>query len=386
MNKINWNKVGLRSNPFKIVPEKNSDDLIWAGFKENKKKFDSILENSLKNDDTNLILNLTRYGGGKTHASYFYSNPDNLPLTDEISKPLNLTVITPKKGDNSYWELYIKIVEEIGVNYISKCVKTLRENKPNTKESIRLLQNWAKSEDLGRILWLLGDEDDEISFGAEQLLLGSNLSVSLKNKLRVRRAIQSLSDISQVLSCLINILSVYNEEQKLNKPRKIFIWIDELESLVYYTSKQYRPFTQTIRELIDNTPTNLCLIMNFSFAEPSDTQNLEILIGEALLDRVNDQFIFEDASVNDALEYVKDLLNHFRISEYNHQPYYPFKEESLMLLLQNASGQTGLPILPRTINKWCKRTLEQLDINSIPLPIDESHIEEVKYDDRLDEF
>src|SRR5690606_278838 len=132
---------------------------------------------------------------------------------------------------------------------ISDTIKTLRKYHSDDKEALSILQAKSNSEDLGRILWLLGDDDDDISFLAEQAVFGSNLSNSDKLKLRVRRGINSNSDKAQLLSCIFSILSSFDEHRKLERGRRIFLWLDELESLIFYTSKQYRPFTQTIREI-----------------------------------------------------------------------------------------------------------------------------------------
>lgn len=377
---INWHEYGLRKNPFGLVPDKDSPDLIWAGFKENKTKFDSIITNALQSEESSVVLNISRYGGGKTHTSFYYSNPLNIPEFSGIEKPLSVSVLTPKRGENAPWELYTKIIEELGVGQIVSMVAVMRDSLGDN-QGLLTLSEWTRSEDLGRILWLLADKNDDVSFGAEQLLLGENPTSKLKNSLRIRRGLQGLSDVAQVLSAVVKLFSEFDSNGKRTRPRKIFIWLDELESLVYYTSKQYRPFTQALRELIDRTPKNLCLIMNFSFAEPSDVSNLEILIGEALLDRVTAQFVFEEAAEDDAIEYVKELLGHFRTNGFNGDALYPFTIDSLKEMLVKAPDQTEQPILPRTINKWCKKVLEDLEqqVVSPENPINKEAIRNVSF-------
>jgi len=350
MNNLDWAKAGLKRNPFSVVPDRESEDLIWAGFQQNKEKFDGIIKRSLNSQESKVILNISRYGGGKTHASFFYAKVDNLPIDNE-PEPLQVIVVAPKRGDQAPLEFYLKIIEGLSITYISSAVKQLKIDRDVA--GLRDLQNWTKSEDLGRILWLLADDNEDISFGAEQLLLQGSATSSLKNKLRLRRGMAGMSDISQMLSAIIKLLSQYSDIEKLPALRRIFIWIDELESLIFYTSNQYRPFTQTLRELIDNTPNYLSMVMNFSFAEPTDVQNLEIVIGEALVDRVTDTFIFEEANLEDAKQYVKDLFAKYRLENYNNGEYFPFTESVLVAILTKAPIASERPLLPRTINKWC---------------------------------
>lgn len=385
MNDVNWNEIGLRRNPFAVVPDKESADLIWAGFSSNKSKFDAILTRCLNSTDSKVILNISRYGGGKTHSAFYYSNSSNLPLPNGVTPPLNLIIVAPKTGEDAPREFFLKLIESIGLTYISDTVKVFRHSSSNENEALKSLQDWAKSEDLGRIIWLLGDANNDISFGAEQLLLGGNATNVLKNKLRIRRGMSGISDISQVLAAIIRLVSKYTNAEVLVNARRVFIWIDELESLVYYTSKQYRPFTQSLREMIDNSPQSLVLIMNFSFAEPTDVDNLEIIIGEALLDRVTDTYIFEEATIEEAEEYVKQLFLHFRTENYIGSEYYPFSENSLKKLLQKAPSTTEKPLLPRTINRWCNLAIiEAKKQNLLPSEIDEAFIENISFVSELD--
>ena len=96
---IDWNKLGLKKNPFKIIPEKDKKQLIWAGFNKNKEKFEQILSDSLSSEDVKLALIVSRYGGGKTHSSYFFSNSPNLP--EHNIEPFQIIVETPQNDKNA---------------------------------------------------------------------------------------------------------------------------------------------------------------------------------------------------------------------------------------------------------------------------------------------
>lgn len=383
MNNINWSKIGLLRNPFNIIPDKESEDLIWAGFESNKIKFDSIIHGSLTSDETIVILNISRFGGGKTHTSYFYSKNENLPSVREIEPPFNILVVTPKIAEKAPWVFYTKVIEGIGISHITDAVLILRKSFNSASISLEVLQKWSKSEDLGRIIWLLADEDEDVSFGAEQLLLGGGINFTLKNKLRIRRGMTSISDISQMLGAVIQLLSKYNNKSVFQNPRRIFLWIDELESLIYYTSRQYRPFTQIIRELVDNTPNHLTILMNFSFSEPDEMRSIDFIIGEALLDRVTEQFVFEGTNKKEAKKYVKDLLSHFRIKDFKDGEYLPFSESGLEMILEKAPVTTHRPLIPRTINKWCLYAIKKANERNIlgEKEIDENIIGEISFID-----
>lgn len=373
---IRWNDIGLNRNPFNLVPDKDSRNLVWAGFSEIKNKFIRSISECLNNVESKLTLVISRYGGGKTHSSYYYSREENFPRHDGIS-PFSLVVQTPKDGSYAADEFYTQLIDRIKISRLSKIIKSLRRHYNDESISLEKLQEKAKSEDLGRILWLLGDSDEDISFLAEQMVFGGNPNATTKTKLKIRRGIQSNSDKAQVLSCIFRVISKFNENEKLSTPRKVFLWIDELESLIFYSSKQYRPFTQTIRELIDFTPKHLAIFMNFSFADPSDVSNVELVIGEALLDRINNQIVFDEATMDESLEYVKDLLGFYYIDE-NKPDFFPFTESIVRNIIERGPQETGKPLMPRSINKWFQYVLGELNSEGLLIQNPEISLENVQ--------
>lgn len=356
---IQWGSLGFRKNPFQIVPGKERNNLVWAGFSENKDKFERILSNSIQVEDSKVILIVSRYGGGKTHASFYFSKPDNLPVSlEQFPTPINLIIKTPQEGSNAVAELYENIIEQIKWRNIENVVRLLRQDIGDD-ESLNTLESWVGgSEDLAKLIWEMGTDDEDIVFQAQQALFGQD-TATIKKTLRIRRAVNSNPDRANVLSGIFRLLGKYGYTGDFTENRKIMLWIDETESLIYYTSKQYRPFTQFLRDLFDTTPRDLTLFLNFSFADPSDEQSLEIVLGEALIDRVTRQIIFDEADVATSKLYIRDLLNHYRTPDFNADEYHPFTEQSIDELLTHAYDITQKPRTPRVINKWCLRVIQE---------------------------
>jgi len=375
---INWPKLGLRINPFKIVPDKKSrSKLVWAGFLDIKTKFNQILTQSLSDDSSILALIISRYGGGKTHASYFFSFKENLPsVNNKNLNPTQLIVKTPQKGVGAVQELYETIIESIKWKNISNVVQNFLEIEENGLEQ---LEAWSSSEDIARLIFLLGDENDDIVYEAQTALLGNGSKSSMKT-LRIRRAVSSNNDRAEVISILVRLLSLYNN---VDSGKRVIIWIDELESLVYYTSKEYRPFSQFLRELFDSSPTFLTLMLNFSFSDPTDSQNIEIVLGKALIDRVKAQIIFDEAEVEEAISYLLEMLDYHRTEEFNREPLYPFNDQSIRLLFAKAPEESGNPLTPRTINKWVLKAIQETQEQNTDNIISEEQIESMDFSAEL---
>jgi hypothetical protein len=381
MSLINWEKIGFKKNPFNVIPSIEPNNLIWANFKDNKKRFDDIISSSLTNSESKVILNVSRYGGGKTHTSYYYSQNSNLPEIDESYEyPLHVIINTPKEGKEAVNEFFIKTIEGFSLTSIEEVVYNFRNSFENESNSLNHIQKIANSEDLGRIIWYLGDKEHSKIFEAERVLFGNETS-KIKDSLKLRRGIKNNSDKIHILSSIIQLLSLYDQNSELDSPRRIFIWLDELESLVYYSSKEYKPFTQAIRELFDLTPKYLNIFMNFSFAEPGDMQDIELVIGEALIDRVTEQFVFMETDIQEGKEYVKDLFQQFSVNE---REFFPFTENSLEKILELGPHYTGKPIMPRTINRWCLHAIKIANEKGYfnkdtPEPIDKDTVEELDF-------
>lgn len=374
-----WTKYEFTENPFSILPGQTSGPLIWAGLQDLRRKYNDVLKEILTNEASRLILIASRWGGGKTHAANFYSNPDNLPSAKNgknLPPPLTCIVITPKEGNNAAYEFYKKVLEGFDIERITNVIRSMR--KDDTDEgSLSVIQDWAGGRDIGKILWLLGDEDDNKAFAASELLFNKP-TAKVRKDLKIRRGIEDTTDRFRVLSTVFKILSKYTEKGKLQKERKILLWIDEIESLILYTSKQYVPFSQAIRELIEMTKKNLGLFLNFSLTDMDDLRTLEFIIGSALKDRIYKRIIFEELNVQSSILYVKDRMKAYRKPSFNDDLTYPFTNEALEELFKLGREKTGLPLTPRVINKWCEATLSKAASLSLD-QIDEGFIFNLRF-------
>ena len=367
-NKTIWKEISLKQNPFLVIPEKDAK-YIWAGLKSIKSKFDELIIDSLTSDNSRVVLNMSRWGGGKTHTAFYYSNPDHFPRVDfNYTQPLHIFIVTPKEADRAVTEFYKKIVESIGITRIAETIKAMRcHYKKEGKEDavLRIFQEWCGSEDIGKILYLLGheqvNEKEDISFEASSFFFNDKPGAALKRKLKVRRGIESTHDKFVVISTIFKILSDFDERGKLELKRRIFLWLDEIEAFIWYSTKHITVFSEALRELIDMTPNFLNLIMNFSYADTETISTLDFLIGAALKSRITEKEInFDELSVAEALEYVRELLGYFRTGDFSKaNPYFPFDEEALRLLFESLVNKLKEPLMPRTINNWCRRVIEK---------------------------
>ena len=118
-----------------------------------------------------------------------------------------------------------------------------------------------------------------------------------------------------------------------------------MEDMIYYNSKQFKQFSQSIRDLIDTINEKFTLFLNFTLSE-GEEDTVKTLLGEALWSRKNYDIRFKDFKISDGIEYCNDLITHYQID--NSQKYFPFELEAIEMILKTLP--TSL-LTPREINK-----------------------------------
>lgn len=370
MKNIIWENLFLKKNPFALVPEKDTEDIFWAGLSGTKEKFEKVFASVYSSKESRVILNVSRWGGGKTHSAFFFTNSNNIPFDNSVA-PICIVINSPKEGNTASVEFFKLIIEDLGVDFLSRTIRGVR-NSLGDNETLELLKSYSKNDIIARILWYLGDADEDKSFEASELLF-NNPSASQRKLFRLTRGLEGTSDRFRLVGTLFRFLSKYDESGLLEHGRKIFLWMDEIESLILYTSKQYIPFTQALRELLDYVSTNFYLFLNFSLSDYDDLRTLEFIIGKALYDRITDQVFFEEPDVNEGLNYIKDVLSYWRSENFDKENiYFPFVEEQLLRILTEAPQKLTTPLMPRTLNKWCLAILSKAnELNLLDTPVND---------------
>ena len=351
---VDWNLAGLRENPFTISPPTNPKQVIWAGLDVIKDEFKSVFREAKASAPTQVILCRGSIGGGKTHASLFFSSDRNIPETSPSVQNIEvLRVQTPTETGNPARDFYLDIMEQIGLERIGKVVnKTIESVGPD-----RVKQNFRQtmvSGDFAKALLDLGSSPIPAGPGSRlsAYFLGKCTTTELR-KLGLNRNIEKTQDYFRVLAGVFRCLTGLSESADVTKHNRFCLWIDEMENFIYFTPPQYRPFGQGLRELVDRLPYFFTLFMNFTLTSPEEYEEIELILGGYLTDRITQQIFFHEVrDPEKLLQYVRELLCHYRPQEKPKTPYFPFTEEALRGLLSNLQRGT-----PRDVNKRCRNAL-----------------------------
>lgn len=369
---INWNLAWLRQDPFPSTPPRYPTEAIWAGFPELKNQLDSLFVEALTTSRTEIVLNRGEYGSGKTHAAFYYQLPERLPSIKgrQVMDSWIFYIRTPREPEKADMLLYRSIIEAVRFRRLRTVVQQIITSF-GSDAALRKLQEVVESEVLGKALWLLGFEkknsgqlslfkEDEGSEEWQRLLeayfFGQTTKSDLK-QLSLSRGIDSTRDRFQLLGGVLQILTDLAPTEEIEHHHRVILWIDEMENLIYYPSRYYHPFTEGLRDLIDQLPYYFTLMMNFTLASPEAFEDIRTVLGKALLDRITHQIYFREPSEEEAFDYVTDLLAEYRLEGWNSQELpatYPFAEDALRMLITNLPTRT-----PRDLNQECNEVISQ---------------------------
>ena len=352
---IDWNIAGLRENPFTISPPTDPKQAIWAGMDVIKDEFDSVFQEAKVSAPTQVVLCRGPIGGGKTHASLFFSSDKNIPKTSPSVQNIEvLRVQTPTETGNPARDFYLDVMEQIRLDRIGEAIKKNVESVGRDVVERNLRQTMVSGDFVNALLKLF--ETSLISPGAglplSAYFLGKCTTTELR-KLGLNRNIEKTQDYFRVLAGVFYCLIGLSESTDVSEHNRLCLWIDEMENFIYFTPPQYRPFGQGLRELVDRLPHFFTLFMNFTLTSPEEFEEIELVLGGYLTDRITRHIFFDEMKDQEKiLQYVREVLSHYRTQEEPKTPYSPFTEDALRALMANLQRRT-----PRDINKRCHNAL-----------------------------
>jgi type II secretory pathway predicted ATPase ExeA len=353
---LDWTLAGLATDPFSIEAGVGSGaELRWAGMPTIHQRFRDIILDAVTSSQKQVVLNSGPWGGGKTFAAEFFSSPTNLPRRlgrNTVREMASVVIRTPKAPDKAEQILYRSILERIGFERIRGAANAILTQFSEDQVHSELMRATGSDDLTIALIQLAKTEDAELQFALRTYFLENKASRAELRKLGVARNILSMEDRFSVLAGALQLLIGLAPAEALHRHSRVMLWIDEVEDLVLYPVKYYRPFTQAIRDLLGKMPHYFSLLMNFTLASPEALEDIGVVLGAALLSRVTHRIDFKPLSLSEAQEYVKDLLMQYRTSKRRtSKAEFPFDAEGLQAAL---SGLSEVERTPRGINRRCR--------------------------------
>lgn len=376
---MNFSDFKLLNNPFRISPSNNPDELIWVGMEKLKDKLNKRIQTSIITSPSRIVINWGRYGSGKTHAANYYTKTKFIEETFK-KKTKNIKVNLPRSTKDPVQSFLRALMGQLDFENIVTDFKQVKKEFGAQSETI--IDDNTTDSIIALLLkkFLIKDESFSNSLFPELELENSKDALRdyfygdiTKATLRKLNLPLGLEDDEQIVNLLSGIFNTITYQKRIYSA--IFLWIDEFEDIESLPKTTQDRFTTFLRQLIDKTPNNLTIFLNFTLKGIGEFEDLSIILGEALASRAKVHIDFEEPNEEESLRYIRELLNHenFRNSKDINEKnlYYPYTESSVKYVVSNI-GRKSL----RKINETFSLILELALIEEpIPKIISEEYIE-----------
>jgi hypothetical protein len=331
---------------------------------EVKSKIEKTYSDCINNNSKQLVLNWGAYGGGKTFSAYYF-----IKEKTKIENLHHIYVRCPKDGAKAADEFFKNIIDYISFEKLQAHIRLLIAN--NGESMLMQFLTPITGREYSKAICLIGSEDFEVSETMNRFLYTGLTKTELK-KLGLAKDIQTDTDsikfLAGIISCFIGDGNFYNG--------KVVFWIDEMEDLIYYSSKHYKGFSQVLRDLFDSISNGFLMFMNFTLAEGEES-TIELILGGAVWSRITKKIRYKHFLLDNALAYSIELLTHAKMDTNNSNP---LSEEIIRLVLQQIPLNN---LTPREINKHLSSLLSfaiDREVSNIDLNIANNWIAEYSED------
>lgn len=351
-----YTQFNLKSNPFRLTPALSSDELIWAGFPDLKKRIENRILKAIKIPNSSLILNWGDYGSGKTHAARYFTNLNilsNLNI-ETYSLPLPLIINFPRSKE-PVKEIYTQIIDKIDIDDIRRRLEKAKIDIASVLNQVTdnvLIQN---------IVSLLLNSTVSPQMMKSYLYGTASITSNFVDK-NVSRKLVSDIDYIELLSALFSVITYDKKAYSC-----VIIWIDEFESISILNTVSISNVNNLIRSLLDYVPNNLLIFLNLTQSAMMDVSDLSDYLQEAVKSRIKDKIELGIPDLDAFKLYLKELLNNplYRTLECSDKPYFPFEEDVIDQIFNDLRGSVSL----RRYNDAFSLLLDEAMIENV-CPID----------------
>jgi len=308
---MTYETLGLKENPFRLTPPLDQKEIIWAGMHEVKDSIEKRIKIAMRTQPSRIVLNWGSYGSGKTHAALYFSKTDRLQeLSTElsVSSAKSIKITLPRASNDIVQEFLRSFLGQYSLEEIYDDFQNLKSTFGETK-LIEMINTFSNDTIIAEVFETLLDADNEDYFNTLKNYIYGDKTKSTLSYLELPYGLTNDEQIANFLATIINCITY-----EKNLYSTFFIWLDEFEDIDTVKKSLADRFTTFLRQFIDKTPNNLILFLNFTQKAFMDIEDLSIYLGEALTSRAKVKIDFQNPTIEEAVDYVKELCSFYQKS------------------------------------------------------------------------
>jgi hypothetical protein len=335
----------------RAVPDGNSD-LKWFGFTQEKEQISRAIRNSMRQKRPYGAILQGAWGSGKTHSAKYFSALRIGDLADESTiydDFLSIYLEGPKAGSPSFQDFFYRAFNAIGFRQLTAAVAQI-EASGQMESFAETLYQETNDEDVATIFGrMIGSSPGKI----RGVFLGKSTKKE-RDELEIIRDFKTEFEMSLLLRGMFLALSWPNTAE--SRPKRVLLWIDELENLIFMREAQVQQFSQHFRQFWDSA-VNVTVMLCFSFSDPNESATIDNVLTSALVERISERIILNYPDTAGVNSYVSDLLRSISDpAQLRTASHYPLTDEGFARFINLCEGRT-----PRTINLSLLRIIEDAE-------------------------
>lgn len=342
----------LKDNPFRSQPVFGGDPRmgIWVGYEKQRTQMMKFLTRSRADQvgNINFVMLYGQYGTGKSHALLWALNEISHNRKEEFdSLAYYIPSLRKDKGNLSFSGAYR--ADLINKSSFVNDVWNFRTHLNSTISRYRDHHTDAKDFSDDEVLKKIFPQADHLRTASQIVHCASSDDI--------RRYIcpEKLTDYEAmvIFTTLVNLMvaDVKIGEQVRRYKKAVYLMIDEMDDLIRATGKEARDVNDILRHIYDACPNRFGIAIGLS-AEIADFASI---FYEYLLERIQKRIHLDTMDRDDAVRFVKLILDAWRIDDSANVGYYPFDEEAILSIASRLNR-----ITPRKIIDVMQQTLEEV--------------------------
>ena len=350
-----YEAANLKDNPFRSNPIHEYDPRMdtWVGYEKQKNQFVKFMTRTRADQvgNTNFIMIYGGFGTGKSHALLWGTNHVSKSNAAEFNS-LAYFVPTLKKDKGKLTFAGAFKEDLVAKTSLVKDVKEFREFLKI--QIVRYRQQEKIGSDITeeKLVEKIIPSVELYNFARE--ILGAENEEQIKDLLVPR----GFNDY-QAMTTFTRLVNLFVYEFKLDAgaerfKKAVFLMVDELDDLGRCTDKEANEVNDLLRHIYDNCPNCFGLIIALS----AEVAELTAYFADYILSRINRHIVFELLDKDDAVTFVKEILDSNRISQGKDVEFFPFTEEAI-----NAIASQLTEITPRKVVNVMQQVLEEVRLS-----------------------
>ena len=347
-----YKKCNLKSNPFRSTPNAASDPRasIWIGYKQQKRLLEKYFLRSLSDQigNANFLMLFGDYGTGKSHALLWAQNMILHARKEEFDSACYfIPTLRQDKGKLTFAGAFLfdlmqqsHLVKDVKAfhYFLTMCISAFRESKNLDIDTITpemIIKDLIPEVTLHNFAIKIYKEIDDV-----HAFLTNHASTDY----------QAMITFTHLVNLFVYEIEIPNHTS-LRFKKGVYLFIDELDDLDRSTVKEAREVNDLLRHIYDKCPSCFCMVIALS----AEISQLSVYFFDYVLSRIIKQIELIGLDKNDAVIFVKEILESNRINPKHRKQFFPFKEEAIDSIAAHLTE-----ITPRSIINIMQEIIEDV--------------------------